>query len=244
MSSPNFSQPASSTRASGHSAASWRATPMRARMSSRLSSRRSAVISAPLAPRHGWRSKRSSGVMRISTCARPMLPLAMISDAVGAVLPQRIGGAFEFVPCRPAGRRSAAVRRCRSWQRSCALTARAAERGRIQPAREALGSGAADDRVLADLDPGAGREFASLAGNAEAKPAGYAAPAQHGMRGQRARQARRIHPGLPPRSSTAQRNPTLLHRPRSGGCGAAGGRPRRTGARAAQSARQAAPAPA
>ena len=52
----------------------------------------------------------------------------------------------------------------------------------------------------------------TLPGNAKAKPAGYAAPAQHGMRGQRARQTKGIHPGLRGHLLRPPRRSSLLHR--------------------------------
>ena len=55
-------------------------------------------------------------------------------------------------------------------------------------------AGVAGDPVLADLDPGMRGDVAILSGDTEAQPAGDAAPAQHGVRGQRARQTKRVHP--------------------------------------------------
>ena len=47
---------------------------------------------APLAPRQGWRSKRSSGVMRISTLAKPAPSAMSVPERSGRNLPVNIDG--------------------------------------------------------------------------------------------------------------------------------------------------------
>ena len=56
-------------------------------------------------------------------------------------------------------------------------------------ARKSVAARITDDRVVVDLDPGMTGQFLLLACHRKAKPAGDAAPAQHGVRRERARQA-------------------------------------------------------
>jgi hypothetical protein len=58
-----------------------------------------------------------------------------------------------------------------------------------------VGIRASDNFVLADLYPGMGSQLAPIAGNAKANPTRDAAPAQHGVRGERTRQTKNIHRG-------------------------------------------------
>src|SRR5437868_5338282 len=54
--------------------------------------------------------------------------------------------------------------------------------------------GLPDDHLTADFDPGMGGERTARARDAKAEPARDTAPAQHRLRGKRARQADGIHP--------------------------------------------------
>ena len=56
-------------------------------------------------------------------------------------------------------------------------------------ARKSVAAGVADDRVVIDLDPGMTGQLLLLACHRKAKSAGDAAPAQHGVCRERARQA-------------------------------------------------------
>src|SRR5580698_2363663 len=58
--------------------------------------------------------------------------------------------------------------------------------------RESTGARTVDRSAVAKLDPGVSGEFVLLARNAKTHPARYAAPAQHRMCGQRARQTKRF----------------------------------------------------
>ena len=73
---------------------------MRPSTSSRLSMRKSAVISEPLAPRQGWRSK---GILRRHAHQRMNKADAAVgnnSAVIGAVLTQRVRDALKLVPVR------------------------------------------------------------------------------------------------------------------------------------------------
>ena len=106
--------------------------------------------------------------------------------AIRTVLAQRIRRAFEAMPGH-----GAAVEAQQSGNRA---------HGNAPPnvamRRKSIGLGTADDFVVADLDPGMGAECIAIARDAETKPARDAAPAQHGVRRQRARQTQRIDPGF------------------------------------------------
>src|SRR6516225_7232239 len=66
--------------------------------------------------------------------------------------------------------------------------------------REAGGGGAADDSLLANLDPGVSGERGATTCHPEAEPARNAASPQHRMRSHGARQTKSVHP--PKRAET------------------------------------------